>query len=237
MDWSFLARPEFLGPTAGLLGVLTGSSISAWATRSTHRERLAADQKLAERKFEFDKDLAERKFRYDRDLHDHERRVQFAEEVLTAFYRAQVVLVNARSPLTFGNEGEERPCRGHESENLARLRDSYYVPIARLNKEAEVFAKLSGNQARFKAYFGETAEKPFKEIHRIWNEIVTAAEILINEARDGIPDDDPQFTKQMKDTVWHRHHEEDALNKSIDCAVKQIENICRPILQGSAGAP
>lgn len=109
MDWSFLARPEFLAPTAGLVGVLIGSGMSAWATRSTHRERLAADQKLAERKFEFDKGLAERKFRYDRDLHDHKRRIELAEEVLTAFYRVQGILVNARSPHAFGNEGEERP--------------------------------------------------------------------------------------------------------------------------------
>jgi hypothetical protein len=66
---------------------------------------------------------------------------------------------------------------------------------------------------------------------------VTAAEILIAEVRDGKPDGDPRFTKKMKDTIWHRHHEEDAINNSIDAAVKQIEEICRPILQGSAAAP
>jgi hypothetical protein len=237
MDWSFLTRPEFLAPTAGLVGVLIGSGVSAWAIRSTHHERLVADQNLAERKFEFDKDVAERKFRYDRDLHDHKRRIELAEEVLTAFYRAQNILVNARSPHAFGNEGAERPRRGDESENLERLRDSYYVPIARLNKEAEVFAKLSGIQARFKASFGEPTDKPFNEIHSIWAEIVTAAEILIDEVRDGKPDNDPQFTKEMKDTIWHRHHEEDALNKSIDAAIKQIEDICRPILQGCVVTP
>jgi hypothetical protein len=66
---------------------------------------------------------------------------------------------------------------------------------------------------------------------------VTAAEILIDKVRDGKPDDDPKFTKEMKDTIWHRHHEEDALNKSRDAAVKQIEDICRPILQGSVATP
>jgi hypothetical protein len=237
LDWGALIGPAVVAAVvSGIISVI-GLVVSTTTARALHTDKLKFDERLAERKFEFDKELAERRFKYDRDLHDHKRRIELAEEVLTAFYRVQGILVNARSPHAFGDEGEERPRRGDESANLARLRDSYYVPIARLNKEAEVFANLSGNQARFKAYFGEPADKPFKEIHRIWAEIVTAAEILIDEVRDGKPDDDPQFTKLMKDTIWHRHHEEDALNKSIDTAVKQIEDICWPILQGSVATP
>src|SRR5438309_2262342 len=115
MDWSFLSRPEFLAPTAGLVGVLIGSGISAWATRSTHRERLAADQKLAERKFELDKDLAERKFRYDRNLHDHKRRVELAEQALVAVYEARDVFVSVRSRGIFRGEGDSRRTADGES--------------------------------------------------------------------------------------------------------------------------
>jgi hypothetical protein len=63
-----------------------------------HREKLAFDQKLAERKFEFEKELAERWFKYDRDLHDHKRRIELAEEVLADFYKAREILLEARSP-------------------------------------------------------------------------------------------------------------------------------------------
>jgi hypothetical protein len=237
LDWGALIGPAVVAAVvSGIISVI-GLVVSTTTARALHTDKLKFDERLAERKFEFDKELAERRFKYDRGLHDHKRRVELAEQVLTTFYRVRDVLVSARSPISFGNESEERPRGGDESESLMRLRNSYYVPISRLNKEAEVFAKLSGIRSRFKAYFGEPADEPFKEIHRIWAEIVTAAEILIDEVRDGKPDDDPQFTKLMKDTIWHRHHEEDALNKSIDTAVKQIEDICRPILQGSAATP
>jgi len=175
--------------------------VSTRTARALHTDKLKFDERLAERKFEFDKELAERRFKYDRGLDDHKRRVALTEDVLTTFYHVKDVLVNARNPFSFGNEGVERPRRGDESEGLTRLRNSYYVPIARLNKEAEIFAKLYGSRYRFKAYFGEPADEPFKEIHRIRVEIVTAAEALIDSVQDGTPDHDPQFTKDMRDTI------------------------------------
>jgi hypothetical protein len=153
MDWTSLIGPAVIAAAVSGVISIVGLVVSTRTARAIHSEKLVFDRNLAERKFEFDKDLAERKFRYDRDLHDHTRRVELAEDVLTAFYRVQVVLVHVRSPLSLGNEGEQRPRRGYESESLARLRDSYYVPIARLNREAEVFAKLSGNQGSIQSLF------------------------------------------------------------------------------------
>ena len=46
---------------AGLFGVLVGAGISSWTQRSTHKDRLAADRELAERKITADIALAERK--------------------------------------------------------------------------------------------------------------------------------------------------------------------------------
>ncbi|MGO8844390.1 MAG: hypothetical protein ACLQFI_03410 [Methylocella sp.] len=237
MDGGIFVGPAVIAAAvSGIISVI-GFLVSTRTARALHTDKLKFDERLAERKFEFDKELAERRFKYDRGLDDHKRRVALTEDVLTTFYHVKDVLVNARNPFSFGNEGVERPRRGDESEGLTRLRNSYYVPIARLNKEAEIFAKLYGSRYRFKAYFGEPADEPFKEIHRIRVEIVTAAEALIDSVQDGTPDHDPQFTKDMRDTIWHRHNKEDAINKSIDVAIKQIEDICRPILQGSAATP
>ncbi|MGI8567668.1 MAG: hypothetical protein ACR2KT_00530 [Methylocella sp.] len=176
MDWGALVGPAVVAAVvSGIISVI-GLVVSTTTARALHTDKLKSDERLAERKFafdkelaerkfEFDKELAERRFKYDRGLHDHKRRVELAEQVLTAFYHVKDVFVNARSPFSFGNEGEERPRRGIESEGLARLRNSYYVPIARLNKEAEVFAKLYGNRSRFKAYFGEPAAEPQRLRH------------------------------------------------------------------------
>jgi hypothetical protein len=50
---------------AGLVGVLVGAGISSWTQRSTHKDRLAADRELAERKITADIALAERKLNAD----------------------------------------------------------------------------------------------------------------------------------------------------------------------------
>jgi hypothetical protein len=77
MDLSLLGRPEFVAPISGLVGALIGSSITALTTRSVHRERLAAEQKLAERKYEFDNDLAEKRLAYDKALVVWQRRLGY----------------------------------------------------------------------------------------------------------------------------------------------------------------
>ncbi|MGA8169400.1 MAG: hypothetical protein WB816_00965 [Methylocystis sp.] len=74
--------PQTVSALTGLGGVAVGALIT-WLGLG---KRIAADQLLAQQKFDFDNVLAERKFNYDRDLHDHKRRVELAEQALIAFY-------------------------------------------------------------------------------------------------------------------------------------------------------
>jgi hypothetical protein len=111
-DPNFFTTPTGIAAiTAGrsLVGALLGSIISYLTIRTTHRQRIAADEGLAERKFDFDRqlasrkaeveaDLAERRFKYDRELHDHKRRVELAEIVLADFFQMADVVRAIRSP-------------------------------------------------------------------------------------------------------------------------------------------
>ncbi|PZR93787.1 MAG: hypothetical protein DLM68_00525 [Hyphomicrobiales bacterium] len=82
--WTTLIGPAVVAAAISSIVTVIGFFITTGAAKAMHHEKLAFDQKLAERKFEFDKELAGRRFKYDRDLHDHKRRVELAEEVLAA---------------------------------------------------------------------------------------------------------------------------------------------------------
>jgi hypothetical protein len=109
VDLSFFTTPTGIAVIAAVgsfIAGLAGAGISSWTIRSTHSERLAADEKLAERKFEFDTQLAEKKFRLDAAFADRKRRQNLAEQALTDFYSARDVITWARFPGAFGNEGQ-----------------------------------------------------------------------------------------------------------------------------------
>jgi len=226
MDWSFLGRLEFIAPAAGLVGVLVGAGISAWA-----------NLKLAERKFAFDKNLAERKFRFDRDLHDHKRKVELAEQALIAFYEARDVFTEVRARGCAEGEGSSCPRADGESDQQQHRRDMYFIPIARLVREKEVFARLQSLRYAFAARLGETTGKPFKEIWKVHSAVVSSANVLIQMTGDG-DDDGHAFRQRMAqplDTIgWGTVRRPDDIDRQIDKAIEDIENVCRPVLANSA---
>jgi hypothetical protein len=180
--------------------------------------------------------LAERKFRYDRDLHSLKRQIELVEEVLVCFYQVRDVFESARFPGSFSDEGKERPRDPNETEDEARIKDAYYVPIARLNENIELFSKLHSYRHRFEAYFGPEAASAFAEIHRVRVEIFSAAEILIMDYRERKPDPDPEFTKQQKEIIWKRHSKADPLEERVSKAIEKVEQVCRPFLSGVPSA-
>jgi hypothetical protein len=129
----------FMPSISGLIGVLVGAAISSRTQRSTNNERLATDQKLAERKIEADIALAQRKLEADLVLAEKKieldqnfaawkRNTDFAEEILSDFYEARDIINGARSPGIFGNEGESREKELWETDDDTRQLNSFYAP-------------------------------------------------------------------------------------------------------------
>jgi hypothetical protein len=238
MDWNFLGNPVFLAPTFGLVGVLVGSGISAWVTKSTHRERLATDQNLAERKFEIDKELAkrkvsadialaERKLALDRAFAAWKRRTDLAEEVLADFYEARDIIVAARSPGSFGDEGNTRQKAEWETGDDTRHLNSYYRTAERLNNNSALFAKLAASRNRFLALFGQKAAKPYDEIFGIRGEIFIAVRMLMITHRQR----DQGSLSAWEMTIGWGGQAPDPIDVRLNQIIADIDEICRPVIQ------
>ena len=154
-----------------------------------------------------------------------ERREHLAEQVLADFYDVRNVFPWIRSPGTYGGEGETRPRPKEEPPDLERLRNTYFIPIERMQAQKELFSRLDAARFRFMALFGVEAAKPFETIGKVRSDIQFAAHMLIETADQ----DQDDTTKDNRATIWWRS-DEDEVTKAIDDAVVQVEAICRPIL-------
>jgi hypothetical protein len=254
MDWASFTSPQVIAPTAGLFGVLVGAGISSWTTHSTHRKRLAGDQALAERKIEADIALAERKFEFDQRLAERkveleitlaERKVAFdkalavwrrrydlAEQVLAAAYEARDGLIWARGRGVFSGEGETRTATEPENDKLREARNSAFVPIERLARNAKAFASLQTLQDTVAAHFGPQAIKPISAIIGVHHSITSTASILVRMV-DG---DEDYFGRQqllpLRKALWGERPDE--TDRKLDAAIEQLEAICKPVLSAEA---
>lgn len=165
------------------------------------------------------------------------RRMEIAEETLTAIYEARNVLTWARNGMSFEGEayfGDE-PVEGEERDRIARLRDSYYVPVARLSKQHEVFSKLSTQEHLCAIYFGETVRSHFAQIRDVHTRVAISARALIRDAgRPERPRDQERNRERQQryeDEIWGGLLEDDPLTVQTNEAVEQIKNVCLPHLR------
>ncbi len=163
-----------------------------------------------------------------------ERRMQIAEEGLSAFYEAQDVIRAARSPLSVGGEGrswrdgeqtkDERP-------ELGRV-DGYFAPAERLFKEKEFFAKLRALQYRFQAVFGPQTGQHFLTVWKVRNRIIISSETLAHTSFESIKGAKPieqELRKSWEADIWWRN-QDDNISVTMDTVVQEMEEICRPEL-------
>ena len=107
------------------------------------------------------------------------RRAELTEEALILMYRAFDVFDHIRSPFSFANEGASRvPQDSNETDNQKRERDSYYVPIERIDNQNEFFLKVVDIRPVFKTIFGESSAEPFDVILNIKHKIMVSASML-----------------------------------------------------------
>lgn len=238
MEWISEHWATFIGPAvvaAAVSGVVSfvGMIVSTRTARALHSEKLEFDRQLAERKFEFDKELAERKFAQDRAELIHKRRFELGETLLADAYRFRDIMRYARTNVSFEIEGESRKTSEIESENLKRMRDQYFVPVERLQKESEFISGFWAKRHSALAHFGSDATKGFDLFNQSMNDMRTASEMLIKTA--GWPNNEPDFIHQMQGDLWVGYaairKKDDEVGKKIDGGVLLFENICRPVLE------
>jgi hypothetical protein len=237
MDLTFFTTPAgiaIIAPIASFVAGVVGASISSWTIYRTHKQRLAAEERLAERKFEFEKKLAERRIQLDLDLDNRKRRVELAETVLADFYEVRDIYSDARAPMVWA--GEMVPEEG-DSE---LVKESAYAPINRLSRHNDVLARFWSREYEFAALFGPSAREPYHAIRSVRADIQWAVEDLLQIKRDGHPREDHE-RRQKAYAVAFRPSitEPDSVKDKLDQAVKHIESISRSTIDamhaGEAG--
>ena len=163
--------------------------------------------------------------------HVGKRKVQLAEETLSATYELQSVIEWVRHPASWGDEGNQRPNREEEPVNRRHLNDAYYSRIARLKAESKQFSSLKAIKPIFRAYFGDEAEASLQVLFTTRNQINLAVAALINQ-RDG--DELPQdLRRHYESIIWDfsSPDQPDEIRRDVNRAVSEIEAICVPILR------
>jgi hypothetical protein len=214
--------------------------VNQFSLRSMHRQRLASDEKqaerrttaeitLTERKITADITLAEKKFPFDKALVVWRRRYDLAEQVLTTAYELRDALTWARAPVGFSGEGETRTATESESDKLKRKRDSYYIPAERLTRDTKSFSTLQTLRYPVAAHFGSDTVKPLGAITEVYHGITTAAGILVQLVQD---DDDQSVNQSIAPLLeaLGRRPRPDSTDKKINDAIEQIEAVCKPVL-------
>lgn len=153
------------------------------------------------------------------------RKTELAEEVLAQFYRARDVLTWARTPAIGEGDGSERTARS------LNWNQALSAPIERITEESELFSQLHANRYRFIAYFGEAASSAFEQIRSVHAEVVVAAGELVRDNSDLAGDGDGR-REIWEDAIGWGERKDDRIPARLDNAVRQIEQICLPLIQG-----
>ena len=233
MDWGTFIGPAVVAAVVSGIIATVGMFVNRSTTIRVHEDKLRADRELAERKFKFDKELAERKFDYDREFHDHKRRVELAETILSDFLQMVDVIQAVRSPLAFGGEGVGRTRHEGETEEQARQRDSYYVPLARLIKHSEFVSGLISKRYRSRAVLGAQIDQAFQEIREVIIRIQTSSNTLMRMVgvSEQVWDRNEKLISRCEADIWEGLPEDDQLKLQTTRSIEIVETVCRPILE------
>ena len=225
---------DLIGPAvvaAVVSGVITiiGFILSNRTARQIHSEKLDFDETIAEKKFRFDVDLAERKFRYDRELHDHKRRIEFGEDLLASFYKFKDVIAAVRSPLASGNEGATRPQGDSEDPTMTHTRNSYFVPLLRIQKNADFFSEFFSKRYRTRAVFRGDIDNAFKIAGEVMGAIQVSARYLIRASASEVRDH--SLVEKREADIWDTLDDTDRLTPKIAEALRLAEQSLAPVLE------
>jgi hypothetical protein len=171
--------------------------------------------------------------------HVGKRRIELAEDVLANFYQAKDAIEHMRSPFGFGGEGTTRKRAENEKAEHSQALDGAYVLIERYRTHAELFAKLHSMRYRFMAQVSVEAAKPFDDLNRVVNELISSAHEMARLSTV------PEWSIRTEEAE-EKHHErvqkvhaiyygtggdDDPIHSRVLKVVENIETTCRGIIE------
>ena len=222
-------RGDMWGETAVWAVVVAAVAVfvNAGVSVLLHFRRATFEERLATEKFHSDVALAKQKIALDISAADRKKTQDLAEEVLAGFYEVRSIIPVVRSPGSWGSEGKSRPPAEGETESIAKLRNTYYVVIERLEAHREVIARLFSKQYRMMAWFGKEAAVPFDELNAILVRVTVSARMLMMTAGNENP---PPSREKWQADIWEGYGDSDEIRTKVDVIISDIEKVCQPVL-------
>ena len=124
-----------------------------------------------------------------------------------------------------------------ESDSLARLRDTYFVPLERMQKTSGDFAEFEKMQLLCQVYFGPEAGEPFERVKKARHTVWVGATMLLQTAGEHGMDSESnrKLVAKWYSHIWEGYGAEgqqpDELSDAVNRAVADIEAMCRPHLK------
>jgi hypothetical protein len=132
--------------------------------------------------------------------------------------------------MSYGSENDDRVGRDEESEELRKIRDSYYPVLRRINSNADYFNEFYAKRYRARALFGEGADEPYNAIWRVIIEVRTAAMMLMRRDVDANNPGVIKHREQMENRIWEGSPDDDPLVAKVSAAILAAENVFRPFI-------
>lgn len=169
------------------------------------------------------------------------RKAELAELVLAQFYRARDILTWARFPVGQSPAAVGAPRTAADAATGETADDNenrrLYTPVERLAQESQIFSELQASRYRFMAYFGEDSSRPFDELRALQGEVVAAAGKLVRAQGKPETHDTRQNRSRWESTIGWGGAAEDHISHRLERAVREIEAVCRPLIDERAQTP
>ncbi|MFZ5907305.1 MAG: hypothetical protein ACOYVJ_07830 [Nitrospirota bacterium] len=170
--------------------------------------------------------------------HAGKRQIELAEETLGLFYEARDAISYIRFPATIENVPSDIELRDKETENEFKARIDANVVFCRYNEYRELFNKIHSMRYRFMAQIAEGNTKQFEDLRSIINEIFISAKMLAKLWPRNYFKNEIQWQNYRKHVekhesiFWDSMKEDDPINKKVEKAIEEMENICKNIIAG-----
>ncbi len=168
------------------------------------------------------------------------RKYELAEDTLSLFYEVQDAIETIRSPISYSGEGKSRKQLDNEKPEDSDVLDMAYTVIERFEKNNGPFYKLRALKYRFITIFGVESEKPFNDIVKLTNKILSASNLLgnrywIDQGRKKLSEkqSDHHLKKiqEFEDFIWDSYEEDDKVRTQLKTIINEIEKTCESVLK------
>ena len=165
------------------------------------------------------------------------RKIELAEETLSAFFEIKDAIAFIRNPWSSGYEGTTRQRAAYETESDTQLLNRGYIVFERYESKKDIFVRFNTLKYKFMAVFGTDTENIFKETNQSLNSIFISSNMLATHywKRQGRVQMEPdEFQKHLDEMwkhegiFWDKYSENDEIRNQLATTQNELERVTKP---------